>query len=308
MIRAHHLTKRFGTLTAVDDVSFEIERGRIAGFLGPNGAGKTTTMRMLCGVLQPSGGTASIGEVEVAADPRAAHAMLGWLPEGAPACDELRVVEYLRFRAGLFGRDARRRIPKVLDACGLVDVARRLVGQLSRGYRQRVALAAAIVHDPAVLILDEPTTGLDPVQQRLFRGLLRELAEDRAVLFSTHQLGEAAEVCDDLLVIGNGRLLASDSMQSARGGGDTLIVEARGLDAAAVLGAVDGVRSVDLLPSTPPWTRLRCEVVGDPREAIFAAVSQAGGTLRVLSGEPRSLDQWVRGLLSGGRVMSGGAS
>ncbi|MDP6157661.1 MAG: ABC transporter ATP-binding protein [Phycisphaerales bacterium] len=298
MIRAHHLTKRFGTLTAVDDISFEIERGRIAGFLGPNGAGKTTTMRMLSGVLQPSEGRATIGGVDVAVDPRAAHAMLGWLPEAAPACDELRVLEYLRFRAGLFGGDARRRIQKVLGDCGLIEVSRRLVGHLSRGYRQRVALAAAIVHDPAVLILDEPGTGLDPVQQRVFRGLLRELAEDRAILFSTHQLGEAAEVCDDLLVIGNGRLLASNSVQSLRGDGDTLIVEVRDIDAAAVLARVDGVQAIDLLPSQPPWTRLRCEVDGDPREAIFKAVSHAGGALRTLSGESRSLDQWVRSVLA----------
>ncbi len=285
-------------LTAVEDVSFEIQRGRIAGFLGPNGAGKTTTMRMLCGVLPPSEGSATIGGVDVATDPRAAHAMLGWLPEGAPACDELRVVEYLRFRAGLFGGDARSRIPRVLDDCGLFDVSRRLVGQLSRGYRQRVALAAAIVHDPAVLILDEPGTGLDPVQQRLFRGLLRSLAEDRAILFSTHQLGEAAEVCDDLLVIGNGRLLASDSVQSIRSGGETLVVEARGVDAMAVLGKIDGVVSIESLSSQSPWTRLRCDVVGDPREAIFASVSRSGGTLRSLGLETRSLDQWVRGVLA----------
>jgi len=301
MIRAHRLTKRFGTLTAVDEVSFVIERGRIAGFLGPNGAGKTTTMRMLCGVLPPSEGSATIGGVDVAADPRAAHAMLGWLPDGAPACEELRVVEYLRFRAGLFGADPRSRIPQVLSECGLNEVSRRLVGQLSRGYRQRVALAAALIHDPAVLILDEPATGLDPVQQRVFRGLLRELATDRAILFSTHQLGEAAEVCDDLLLIRNGRLLASGSVQSLREetGSGGLILEVRGIDAPAVLGAIPGVRSTIVLPSDAPWTRVRCEVDGDPREAIFASISGAGGSLRQLSVDAPSLDRWVRGVLSG---------
>jgi ABC-2 type transport system ATP-binding protein len=301
MIRAHRLTKRFGTLTAVDEVSFVIERGRIAGFLGPNGAGKTTTMRMLCGVLPPSEGSATIGGVDVAADPRAAHAMLGWLPDGAPACEELRVVEYLRFRAGLFGADPRSRIPQVLSECGLNEVSRRLVGQLSRGYRQRVALAAALIHDPSVLILDEPATGLDPVQQRVFRGLLRELATDRAILFSTHQLGEAAEVCDDLLLIRNGRLLASGSVQSLRDetGSGGLILEVRGIDAPAVLGAIPGVRSTSVLPSDAPWTRVRCEVDGDPREAIFASISRAGGSLRQLSVDAPSLDGWVRGVLSG---------
>ena len=302
MIRAHHLTKRFGTLTAVEDVSFEIERGRIAGFLGPNGAGKTTTMRMLCGVLSPSEGSATIGGIDVATDPRAAHAILGWLPDGAPACDELRVVEYLRFRAGLFGGIARSRISQVVSECGLSEVPRRLVGQLSRGYRQRLALAAALIHDPGVLILDEPATGLDPVQQRVFRGLLRELAENRAILFSTHQLGEAAEVCDDLLLIGNGRLLASGSVQSLRAetGGGGLTIEVRGIDPAAVLGAIPGVRSTSILPGDAPWTRVRCEVEGDVREAIFAAVAQAGGSLRQLAVDEHSLDQWVRSVLTSG--------
>jgi len=302
MIRAHHLTKRFGTLTAVEDVSFEIERGRIAGFLGPNGAGKTTTMRMLCGVLSPSEGSATIGGIDVATDPRAAHAILGWLPDGAPACDELRVVEYLRFRAGLFGGISRSRISQVVSECGLSEVPRRLVGQLSRGYRQRLALAAALIHDPGVLILDEPATGLDPVQQRVFRGLLRELAENRAILFSTHQLGEAAEVCDDLLLIGNGRLLASGSVQSLRAetGGGGLTIEVRGIDPAAVLGGIPGVRSTSILPGDAPWTRVRCEVEGDVREAIFAAVSQAGGSLRQLAVDEHSLDQWVRSVLTSG--------
>ena len=188
MIHAEHLTKRFGDLTAVDAVDFSVESGRVAGFLGPNGAGKTTTMRMLCGTLAPTSGRAVLGGVDVSADPEAAHRMLGWLPEGAPACDELRVVEYLRFRAGLFGGLSRSRIPTVLGQCGLESVSRRLVGQLSRGFRQRVALAAALLHDPSVLILDEPGTGLDPVQQRAFQSLLRTLAADRAILLSTHQL------------------------------------------------------------------------------------------------------------------------
>lgn len=302
MIRACHLTKRYGSLAAVDDVSFEIGRGRIAGFLGPNGAGKTTTMRMLCGVLVPCAGSATIGGIDVATHPRAAHAMLGWLPDGAPACDELRVTEYLRFRAGLYGGVGRSRIKQVLGECGLGDMTRRVIGQLSRGYRQRVALAAALVHDPSVLILDEPGTGLDPVQQRAFRGLLRELAQDRAILFSTHQLGEAAEVCDDLLVIGNGRLLASRSVQSVRsaGGDMSFEIDVKGLEGPAVIAALPGVTGADVISTDGVWQCIRCEASSDVREAVFQAVSQAGGSLRRLSTDEYSLDQWVRGVLAGG--------
>lgn len=302
MIRACHLTKRFGSLTAVEGVSFEIGRGRIAGFLGPNGAGKTTTMRMLCGVLLPCEGSATIGGIDVASDPRAAHSMLGWLPDGAPACDELRVVEYLRFRAGLYGGVGRSRIQQVLGECGLDGMTRRVIGQLSRGYRQRVALAAALVHDPSVLILDEPGTGLDPVQQRAFRGLLRQLAQDRAVLFSTHQLGEAAEVCDDLLVIGDGRLLASRSVQSVRSaaGDISFEIEVKGLEGSTALAAIPGVNRADVISTDGPWHCIRCEASSDVREAVFAVVSEAGGSLRRLSTDERSLDQWVRGILAGG--------
>ncbi len=304
MIRACHLTKRFGSLTAVEDVSFELGRGRIAGFLGPNGAGKTTTMRMLCGVLEPCEGSATIGGIDVATDPRAAHAMLGWLPDGAPACDELRVAEYLRFRAGLYGGIGRQRVQQVLGECGLGDMTRRVIGQLSRGYRQRVALAAALVHDPSVLVLDEPGTGLDPVQQKAFRALLRQLAEDRAILFSTHQLGEAAQVCDDLLVIGNGRLLAARSVESVRAGaGDvSLEIELKGLDAAAPLAAIPGVSRADVRSTHVPCSCIRCEASSDVREAVFQAVSEAGGSLRRLSTDDYSLDQWVREVLAGDAV------
>ncbi|MDP7028715.1 MAG: ABC transporter ATP-binding protein [Phycisphaerales bacterium] len=296
------MTRCFGTVKAVDDVSFEIERGRVAGFLGPNGAGKTTSMRMLAGVLPPTSGRAFIGGHDVMEQPRAAHASLGWLPEGAPACDELRVEEYVRYRGALAGGVPRRRYAELLARCDLMDVRRRLVGQLSRGYRQRVALAAALVGDPAALILDEPSTGLDPVQQRAFRRLVRELAEDRAILFSTHQVGDALAVCDDLLVIVGGSLKAAGDLASLRGaaGRRRVVLEAAGVDLAATLGAMSQVHDLEVQATEGDWHRAVCTLKDDVRDDLVAAIMQAGGRLRLLRDAEGSLEQWLHGLLEGG--------
>ena len=275
----------------------------MVGFLGPNGAGKTTTMRMLVGVLAPTSGTCLVGGVDVANSPVQAHRHIGWLPEGAPACDELRVDEYLRFRRGLYDPATALPVPEVIERCQLTEVRRRIVGQLSRGFRQRVGLAAAIINDPSVLILDEPGTGLDPVQQRAFRGLIRELAEDRAILFSTHQLGEAIDVCDDLLIIGGGRLLADSSLAEVNReamSNASLLVETRGIDAAHVLGQVESCRVLDVRQLDSEWSQSRCLVPSEAREAIAATVASAGGRLRVLQVETPSLESWVHSILQGG--------
>ncbi len=301
MIRADHLTKRFGNLVAVDDVSLQIPRGHIAGFLGPNGAGKTTCMRMLCGVLPPTSGHAMIDGHVMNSSNRAGRRLLGWLPEGAPAREELRVIEYLQYRAGLVGGVTGRRIDAVLDQCGIGDVRRRVIGQLSRGYRQRVALAAAIVHDPPALVLDEPGTGLDPVQQQAFRALLRDLAGDRAILLSTHQLAEASAVCDDLLIIAGGRLRASRAVDTLRGGHCTVEVEARGIDLATCMSGIPVIDTVTLTNSEPPWQRVICAVsdVATAKTAISEAIAAAGGVVRTLSQGQNSLETWVHSVLEG---------
>lgn len=305
MIRAEQLTRHFGPVRAVDQVSFEIPRGRIAGFLGPNGAGKTTTMRMLCGVLAPDSGRASIDGIDVQVNRRGAATLLGWLPEGAPAYGELRVDEYLRFRASLYGPHARRTIDRYVDQCGLADVRRRLIGHLSRGFRQRVALAASLVHEPAALVLDEPGTGLDPVQQHAFRALLRDLAQDRAILLSTHQLGEASAVCDDLLIIGQGRILAQGTIDAFRSGdaSDTeLVIEASGIDLPARLSSLEGVSDIRALPVEPPWQRVQCRVSGsgDRRAEIARAVQGEGVVVRELASVGQSLEQAVARILEQG--------
>jgi ABC-2 type transport system ATP-binding protein len=293
------MTRRFGSVTAVDDVSFEIERGSVAGFLGPNGAGKTTAMRMLAGVLEPTSGAAFIHGFDVLQQAREAHQVLGWLPDGAPACEELRVDEYLRFRGGLYGGIPRQRYEQVCGQCGLLDVRRRLVGQLSRGYRQRVALAAAIVPDPVAIILDEPGTGLDPIQQLAFRSLVQELAQERAILLSTHQVGEAMAMCDELLVIVGGKLLAQGPINSLRQSdtSQAAFVEVKDIDVLRVLGGVDGVQSVRVKELANGWFQATCDCTSDIRAAVHDAITAAGGHLRELRYAGTSTEEWLRGLL-----------
>jgi ABC-2 type transport system ATP-binding protein len=219
MIVVEHLTKYYGEYPAVRDVSFEVPRGRVVGFLGPNGAGKSTTMRILAGFLTATGGRARIAGHDVFADPIAVRRNIGYMPESCPLYPELRVSEYLKFRAGLkgLGWSARRkRIDYVIERCWLTDVRRQLVGTLSKGYRQRVGLADALLADPPVLILDEPTAGLDPAQIRETRKLVRELGTQHTMLLSTHILSEVEMTCDSVVVIYQGRVVEDGTLADVR--------------------------------------------------------------------------------------------
>ena len=247
MIEAEHLVKRYGPVAAVSDVSFRLERGRVIGVLGPNGAGKSTTLKMVIGYLPPTSGTARVGGIDVVRAPLAVRRCVGYLPESTPLSAEMRVREYLRFRADLAGVARRRRgaaIDAAIERCALVDVARRPIRHLSKGYRQRVGLAAAIVHEPALLVLDEPTVGLDPSQIRDFRALVRSLAGERTVLYSTHILAEAELACDDVLMIHGGRLAAQGSVEALLRGGPTALLLVTDLPRAAErIAAHAGVKS-----------------------------------------------------------------
>jgi len=212
VIHVVNLTKYYGDYAAVRDVTFTVERGQIVGFLGPNGAGKSTTMRILAGYLTATSGRAAIDGLDVFWSPLEVRRRIGYMPESCPLYPEMRVVEYLRFRAGikgLHGRDASRRIEHVLKRCWIDDVRRQLIGTLSKGYRQRVGLADALLADPPVLILDEPTAGLDPSQIRETRVLIRELGEKHTVLLSTHILSEVEMTCDHVIIINRGRVAES---------------------------------------------------------------------------------------------------
>ncbi len=219
MIHVENLTKYYGDYAAVRDVSFDVERGQVVGFLGPNGAGKSTTMRILTGYLNATSGSASVDGNDVFWNPIEARRRIGYLPESCPLYTEMRVEEYLRFRGGLKGmnrRETNTRLGYVLDRCWLKDVRRQLIGTLSKGYRQRVGLADALIANPPVLVLDEPTVGLDPSQIRETRKLIKELGNEHTVLLSTHVLPEVEMSCDHVILIYQGKVAAKGSLDALR--------------------------------------------------------------------------------------------
>jgi ABC-2 type transport system ATP-binding protein len=248
MIEASRLSKSYGPLRAVEDVSFRVDPGEVVGFLGPNGAGKSTTLRMLAGFLGPSAGTVRIDGHDIVDDPIPARRSIGYMPETSPLYPEMRVGEYLAFRAELKlvpRRERKAAVRRALVDTNIGDVEDVVIGHLSKGYRQRVGLADALVGAPPILILDEPTAGLDPNQIRDVRALIRKLGEDHTILLSTHILSEVEATCTRALVIARGRLVAEgsiDEIRALRRGGGVRVV-ARG-DAAAASAAVEKVEGV----------------------------------------------------------------
>jgi len=303
MIEVENLTKRFPTQLAVADVSFSVRQGEIVGFLGPNGAGKTTAMRVLTGYLPPTSGTARICGYDVVTHSEEARASLGYLPESAALYPEMRVREYLAYRArleGVRGAEIRKQVEESIGSCLLEEVANRKVENLSRGYRQRTALAGALVHQPAVLILDEPTVGLDPAQIIRIREAIRRLGRERAVLLSTHILPEVDAVCDRVLIIDRGRIVAEGTAAELRGrlaGAPVVRASFSGaVDAREALANVPGVAAVSQ-ESVDGETRVRleCAAGADPREDIFRTAVTHGWVLRELVREALSLeDVFVR--------------
>jgi ABC-2 type transport system ATP-binding protein len=231
MISVKELSKRYARNTAVDHISFEVEKGQIVGFLGPNGAGKTTTMRMLTCFLPPTAGTAMVAGFDVLEQPLEVKKRIGYLPEAPPLYVEMRTAEYLMFVGklkGLSGADLRQRVDSVCERCAITDVKNKLLGKLSKGYRQRVGLAQAIIHNPDVLILDEPTAGLDPKQINETRDLIKSLAGDHTIILSTHILPEVEQTCQQVIIINKGKLVATDSvsnLQSRARGAESVLLE-----------------------------------------------------------------------------------
>ena len=252
MIEVQHISKQYGRVTAVDDVSFRVERGEILGFLGPNGAGKTTTMRILTGYMPPSEGRAIVAGHDVFTDPIEAKRRTGYLPETPPLYPEMTTREYLDFVAKIKGvpsAERKQRVTTVMERTRVADMAERHCGKLSKGYRQRVGLAQALIHNPEVLILDEPTAGLDPKQIIETRDLIRGLAGDHTIVLSTHILPEVAQTCQRVVIINKGRVVAvdtPDNLTARLKGAATMYVQvdAPGADAGAALAAVRGVTRV----------------------------------------------------------------
>jgi ABC-2 type transport system ATP-binding protein len=292
MIDVHQLTKRFARHDAVSEITFSVRRGEIVGFLGPNGAGKTTTLRMLTGFLPPTSGTARIAGFDIARQSLEARRKIGYMPEDVPLYDEMRVREYLKFRAqikGLGSHDTHRRVGDVIDSCGLQSVRRKMIKTLSKGFRQRVGLADALVHDPELLILDEPTNGLDPNQIRQIRELIRQLGQSHTVLISTHILHEVEMTCNRVIIIDNGRIKAADTpanlTQQMRVAGRIQVeIQADCEVVAGALTRLDHVKKVTPEPLDDAWMRftLWVDSGADVREEIARLASQYGWPLRSL--------------------------
>lgn len=298
MIEAHELTRRYGPTTAVDGISFSVGEGEILGILGPNGAGKTTTLRMITGFLPPTSGRVTVAGHDLLEEPRAARRDVGYLPENIALYREMRVEEYLAYRAKLQGLDrvtARRVIADTLERCLIADVRRQVIGTLSKGYRQRVGLAQAILHRPRVLVLDEPTVGLDPKQIIAIRELIRELGRERTLLLSTHILPEVELLCDRVLIIDRGRIVGEGSPEELRTrlhGYALLRIELDGApaEAAWALQDVPGVASVRAHPGLPGSLLVEGEPGADPRRDVFRTVVDRGWVLLAMEQERASLE------------------
>lgn len=290
MVTAEHLHKTFGRFTAVKDASFSIDKGEIVGFLGPNGAGKTTTMKMLTGYLPPTAGTASIAGYDILTHPLDARRHLGYMPENVPLYDEMRVYEYLDYRArlkGICGKSVRMQIGEVIEKCGLTPKRKNLINTLSKGFRQRVGLADALLGNPDLLILDEPTNGLDPNQIRQIRELIRALSENHTVILSTHILSEVEMICNKVIIIDQGEIKAADTPENLTRGlraAGRVSLEFKGdLDAVvAELEAFAPVKKVIIEEPQDGWHRLlvRAEPGTDTREKAAAIITSHGCILR----------------------------
>ena len=304
MIKAKSLTRRYGSLLAVDQLSFQVEPGTVLGFLGPNGAGKSTTMKMLTGFLAPSSGTAEIFGHDIQTDGLAARRQMGYLPEGAPLYGELSVERFLRFVAearGLRGNEGTKAVERAVDKLSLNEVMGQTIETLSKGFKRRVGLAQAILHDPPVLILDEPTDGLDPNQKHEVRRLIREMAPEKIIIISTHILEEVEALCSRAMIIARGRLLADDTptgllARSRYHNAVTVVLD--DLDAAASrLGALDESREVEV-------RRGRLTVFpsdqGNLFEAVTATIQREGWQVDQLQLEAGRMDEVFRSITGQG--------
>lgn len=308
MITVSHVTKKFPGRTALNDVSFTVERGEIIGMLGPNGAGKTTAMRILAGYFPPTGGTVKIDDLELFDHPVALKRRIGYLPEHCALPPELRITEYLRFQGGLYGlgyREKRARIAEVLNQCGLDPVARRMIGHLSRGYRQRVGLAATLLHRPDLLLLDEPTIGLDPAQTREVRDLIRGLGQHHTVLLSTHLLPEVESLCDRILILQEGRMIAAGTIHDLRrraGKSLRMVIEAEDSPGLSErIGKFLHVRSVEAAPLPDGWQRLtvKLERIEGARESLLQGLCLERLAIREFREQEQTLEDLFLTLTSG---------
>ncbi len=319
MIVAHAISKRFGRTRAVRDVSFTLEDGQIAGLLGPNGAGKSTTIRMVTGFICPDQGRVSIAGADTISNPENARRQLGYLPEASPCYPEMRAIDYLIYRArlqGLSRRPAKQAANKAAEQCRLdPSMSRKRIGTLSKGYRQRVGLAAALVHNPSVLVLDEPTNGLDPAQIRDARSLIRELAQGRTMLVSSHILPEIERTCDRIIIVVAGEIRADGSpAQLAAKLPHTLRIEFQTISKTDPLTPrieqVPGITGLEAAIAPDGWRTINAQCTPDARDEVSRLVDAAPVQIRTLVADPPTLeDVFVRATedLPQGSTNPGGA-
>jgi ABC-2 type transport system ATP-binding protein len=300
MIKVERLTKKYAGVTAIRDLSFEVGRGEIVGFLGPNGAGKSTTMRILSSFMPATSGRALVAGYDVFRESLRARRQIGYLPENVPLYTDMRVNEYLRYRGalkGLGGKRLRARAGVVKDLCGLGEVEHKRIANLSKGFRQRLGLAEAMIHEPALLILDEPTTGLDPNQIRQVRELINSLGEQHTILLSTHILSEVEMTCSRVIIINRGRIEASDKPENlVRQLRTSRVIRAEaqvnGDDPAVILGTLAGVKEVNVDRAGDGWCAIaiRTDAELDAREQVFRLAVERGWIVRELTRERATLE------------------
>ena len=296
MIEVSNVSRIFGTFRAVNDVSFSIPTGQIVGLLGPNGAGKTTTMRMITGFLKPTSGTIKIDGTDITENPVESKRKIGYMPESAPLYGDMIVDDYLRYIARMQQQDENVKVPLLCRECGLEEVMHKNIGELSRGYRQRVGLAHALMNDPEILILDEPTSGLDPNQVEDVRALIKEIGKTRTVIISTHILSEVEMLCSRVIIISGGKLVAdspTDQLRTRYGNAAVVRVNANATEAqlSDSLKGIDGIQSLSFEKAETGATAL-IAIQGDTeiRPAVAKAVLSSGYDLYELSLQRNSLE------------------
>ncbi|MDR4509965.1 MAG: ATP-binding cassette domain-containing protein [Candidatus Brocadiaceae bacterium] len=300
MIKVEHLAKRYADVYAVNDISFEVNQGDILGLLGPNGAGKTTTMRILTCYMPATSGTATIEGYDVFRDSINVRRQIGYLPENVPLYPEMRVMEYLKFRAKLKKvpyQERKSKIAECIERCRIAEVQNQIIGTLSKGYRQRVGLADTLVHDPKILILDEPTIGLDPNQIRQVRALIKELGEKHTILLSTHILPEVEIICNRVIIINKGKIVAMDTPSNLADqlrGGKNLKLEVRG-NGQKIKDALTGIHGVKKVvwhnSSELSIYEVEAEKGEDIREEVFSVIVKNGGVIREMKQESITLEE-----------------
>jgi ABC-2 type transport system ATP-binding protein len=307
MIQVRDLTKYYGDLCAVDHITFDLSKGEILGLLGPNGAGKTTTLRMLTGFLRPTSGTVRVKDYSIGEHPIEIKRLLGYLPEAAPLYHDMLVYDYLDYVANVreLGKNRKRsRIRDMAEQCGLNEVMHQPIGELSKGYRQRVGLAHAMMSDPEILVLDEPTLGLDPNQIVEIRDIIKRIGSEKTIILSTHILSEAEATCDRIVIISRGKIVAdssAESLKQAASGESFIDISLKNVSAASVqeeLGSIDGILSLATRDDEEGvlHVRLTCRPSIDPRERIYRKIKRTKWVLLELRRETKSLEKVFREL------------